>query len=356
MEFLIFIILVVLYLNIFKREKFNKVIDSTLDTLIETTEIALEETKRIRDETIRENKQRILDKEQEVKKSDSDLLVISPINLEEIYKNLEDLDSDIFALSSKTNKVKKDSTLTLETTLENHSYIKKLSSISNISFEKIRRYYNNLVKDNTADIMAKEFSEQAKLYKALIYDALEQFMYDLTCDELSIIDWGCSQGMGSALVLDYIKEKQLNIKVTQVILIDDDKKALSRAKLHVDVLKQNELEIITIDVNEGIEKLNEVKNGFSLNLFVNEKDIVDLRKVEFDKFVDDYFICIAHKNASIINAIYTKVNSWKFIILKVLTDRKTKVGRFEKNEKIFQVTGIIPIPMIIEIDNNGLQL
>jgi len=222
-----------------------------------------------------------------------------------------------------------------------------LYDISNISFEKIRRYYNNLLKNNTADIMAQEFSENAKLYKALVYDTLEQFMYDLTYNELSIIDWGCSQGMGSALVLDYIKEKQLNIKVTQVILIDDDKKALSRAKLHADVLKQNELDIITIDVNKNIEKLNEVKNGFALNLFVNEKDIVDLRKVNLEEFVDDYFICVSNKNGEFVNDIFNKFSIE--VKQRILTDRKTKIGRFQKYEKIFQVTGII-----LEIDNDDI--
>ena len=214
----------------------------------------------------------------------------------------------------------------------------ELYNITNISFEKIRRYYNNLIKENQADSMAKEFNEYARQYKALVYDALEQFMYELTCKELCIVDWGCSQGLGAALVLDYIKEKQLDIKVTQVILIDDDAKALSRAMLHCDVLKQNKLEIISLDTHNGIEKFNKVKNKLALHLCVNDKNIVNFRDIEFDKFENNYFLCLSNKNATIINAIYNQIHSLYETI--IISDRKTKVGRYEKYEKIFQIQEI----------------
>ena len=235
--------------------------------------------------------------------------------------------------------------------IENSDYAKTLQNITNISFEKIRRSCANLVKENQANYMTKELSEYAKQYKALIYDALEQFMYELTCKELCIVDWGCSQGLGVALTLDYIKEKQLDIKVTQIILIDDDTKALSRAMLHCDVLKQNDLDIVAIDINKDMDKINKIKKGFALNLFVNDYDNIQFTEVDFNKFVGDYFVCISPNNKSIVDTIYQQFPLEAKT--KILTERKTKIGRFGKYEKIFQLTKMVTIP-VIEIDEDEL--
>jgi hypothetical protein len=120
--------------------------------------------------------------------------------------------------------------------------------------------------------------------------------------------------------------------------------------LHCDILKQNELEIITIDIKDGIDKINKTKKGFALNLFANDKDIVDFANVELDKFSGDYFICISHTSSEIINKISQQVCGFNEIVF--ITDRKTKVGRFEKYEQIFQILDDT-VPEIY-IDEDGI--
>jgi len=215
------------------------------------------------------------------------------------------------------------------------NYDVELHNISNISFEKIRRYYANLVKANKADILAEEFSKNAKLYKAIVYDALEQFMYDIKEKEMNIIDWGCGQGIGVSLVLDYIKEKQLDIRINKIILIEDDKEALNRAKIHCDVLKQNDLEIITMDIKNSLETLDTAKEGFSLNLFVNDNEIANFHDVPRDGFTNDYFLCLSAENTKVLKNIYSSFSLQNDI--KIITDRESKIGRFEKYEKVFSI-------------------
>jgi len=261
---------------------------------------------------------------------------------DEYFENIQQqLQEELEALQNIFNQNQQDEVVFEDDLQENiiediEEKYKALYEITNISFEKVRRFYANLVKQGNGDTMAKEFNEKAKLYKALVYDALEQFMYELTCDKLSIIEWGCSQGIGTALMLDYIKEKQLNIKVQQVILIDDDKKALSRAKLHCDILKQNKLDIIIIDAYNSINKINEIKKGFTLNLFIHDKDIIDWFEIDFERFVGDYFICISDKSDEVIESITEQINS--ICEINYITNRHSKIGRFEKYEKIFKIS------------------
>ena len=146
--------------------------------------------------------------------------------------------SNINNIKQTNNEVKKTTFIEPELT----EYSKYLQSIENINFEKIRRYCNNLQNDNKSDEMQKYLSENGKMYKAIIYDSLEQFISNLDEEVITLIDWGCNQGIGSMIILDYIKEKQLNTKINQIILVDDSKTAMNRAIAHINALKQDDIE------------------------------------------------------------------------------------------------------------------
>ena len=141
---------------------------------------------------------------------------------------------------------------TLQIEKEVSDYTSFINSIENPNFEKIRRYCNNLTDANKADEMQKYLAENGKMYKALIYDALEQFILQLNGKNLTLVEWGCGQGTASMLVFDYIREKQLDIKASQVILIDNDTKVLSRAMAQVEALTQNTTKIQSINPNNSI--------------------------------------------------------------------------------------------------------
>lgn len=226
--------------------------------------------------------------------------------------------------------------------MEESPYAKHLHAIQNPSFEKIRRYCNNLVDDNHADEMQEYLAENGKMYKALIYDALEQFLERLDGQTISLIDWGCWQGIGSILVLDYIREKQLNIEIEQVILVGNDADYLIRASLHVEALKQNDINIKTIDVRniEDIEKLNKSRNPFSLNLFVNNTMPIDFLDIDFDMFENAYFMCLSNESDEEIEDFFENIFNITEID-EIISERETKIGKFMKYEKVFHLDKMI---------------
>ena len=240
--------------------------------------------------------------------------------------------SNINNIKQTNNEVKKTTFIEPELT----EYSKYLQSIENINFEKIRRYCNNLQNDNKSDEMQKYLSENGKMYKAIIYDSLEQFISNLDEEVITLIDWGCNQGIGSMIILDYIKEKQLNTKINQIILVDDSKTAMNRAIAHINALKQDDIELLTIQNNDEIETLKSIKNNIIINLSINDKiDKNIFKDLDFDIFTDIYFMFLSNDNVNFINDIFEDISL--FNNTEDISIRDNKIGRFKRFERIFKI-------------------
>lgn len=240
--------------------------------------------------------------------------------------------SNINNIKQTNNEVKKTTFIEPELT----EYSKYLQSIENINFEKIRRYCNNLQNDNKSDEMQKYLSENGKMYKAIIYDSLEQFISNLDEEVITLIDWGCNQGIGSMIILDYIKEKQLNTKVNQIILVDDNSMAMSRAIAQINALKQGDIELLTIQNNDEIEMLKSIKNNIIINLSINDKiDKNIFKDLDFDIFTDIYFMFLSNDNVNFINDIFEDISL--FNNTEDISIRDNKIGRFKRFERIFKI-------------------
>lgn len=240
--------------------------------------------------------------------------------------------SNINNIKQTNNEVKKTTFIEPELT----EYSKYIQSIENVNFEKIRRYCNNLQNDNKSDEMQKYLSENGKMYKAIIYDSLEQFISNLDEEVITLIDWGCNQGIGSMLILDYIKEKQLNTKVNQIILVDDNSMAMSRAIAQINALKQGDIELLTIHSHYEIETLKNIKNNIIINLSINDKiDKNIFKDLDFDIFTDIYFMFLSNDNVNFINDIFEDISL--FNNTEDISIRDNKIGRFKRFERIFKI-------------------
>jgi Leucine-rich repeat (LRR) protein len=288
----------------------------------------------------------------------------SKIELRYLVKNMDFVvryvDYETFGILSpkKPQKVPKPKTKAAQETpskihAEYSPYASHIKSIEVPNFEKIRRYCNNLVDENKADEMQKYFAENGRMHKAMMYDALEQFIAHLDGKEITLIDWGCGQGIASMLVLDYIREKQLNIKLNKLFLMasSDTKDALDRAFAHIDVLKQNITKVYGTTVvpcpeecsdetqenyNESVNfELNLCVNDVILHLFANDDIPFDFQAYDWFNFSFDvfngYFLCISNDYEFDIDYIPKQIGS-----IEMLSVRDDKIGRFKRYERIFK--------------------
>lgn len=239
---------------------------------------------------------------------------------------------------NETQPIKKEKTKTV--VKESSPYSKHIQSIENIRFEKIRKYCENLSKANEADEMQKYLGKNGKMHKAIIYDALERFISQLNGDTITIIDWECDQGIASMLVLDYIKEKQLDIEVIQVVLVNNNAKALSRAMVQIEALSQDKLEVIAIksDDNNLFDTIKTNKNSTILHLVANDKMPINSSKKDNELFDKSYVMCISHTSLKIVEEVYKKFSD--LMNIKKLSKKDGNIGKFQRFERILFVEDI----------------
>lgn len=73
--------------------------------------------------------------------------------------------------------------------------------------------------------------------------------------QINIIDWACGQGLATLYLIDYIKEKHLQCRIKEVILIEPSTVALERAKFLIGLFDKD------IKVKSHNKKLNEVTSS-----------------------------------------------------------------------------------------------
>ena len=227
--------------------------------------------------------------------------------------------------------------------IEISEYSKYIQSIENIRFERIRKYCENLLNDNQADDMQKYLAENGRRDKALIYSVLDNFVGFLLNKSIDVIDWSSNQGIVSMLFLDYIKEKQIDINVSNITVIDNNEKALKRALLHLNKLKQYDINIKALNKNIQSVTINELAlkediiihfYGTLLNNNYENRKVSLLDSIKSIKSTKNYFICIGSTNDKRIDDFY-KYSSEKFDV-ELVTEFDKKIGKYDLYGKIFK--------------------
>ena len=205
--------------------------------------------------------------------------------------------------------------------IEAGCYSKTLKEIKNPTFKKIRNisvdYIMNIGNPNElhkqlnqgVTIIEKEnllyeyLFSYGKMHKAKLYSSFDTVIHKLENEIINIIDWGCGQALATSLLIDYIKEKKLNIIISNITLIEPSSMALSRGMLHIEVLKDSEIDIKA--VNKDIDRLEESdltidNDNITLHLFSNILDVeffrLDkgfLQKTYNSQKKSNYFICVS---------------------------------------------------------------
>lgn len=249
---------------------------------------------------------------------------------------------------------------------ENGEYAENLYSLDNPTFDDIKKISSNYINliGNPNELFyqlnrgMKVIDNEKLLYKYLqafgskhkikLYSAYDEIFEKIQNKKFNIIDWGCGQAFATMILLDYAKNKNIELDMSDIILIEPSELALSRGILHIDILKQKEYNIKPINCNIDCIKEGDISfdnDYFTLHLFSNILDIEDfsmsnlLHKISSDIKVENLFICLSPK-------INDKRNNrldmfYKFFDenfdTELLSSRDTDIGNSTRYEKIFEV-------------------
>lgn len=250
---------------------------------------------------------------------------------------------------------------------ERSDYSKKLYDITNPTFTKIRQVSFDYIKSigDPEEVYDKLLRGQAiidderLLYKYLVsfgekhkvklYSAFEEIKDKLGSEKLNIIDWGCGQAFATMMLLEFAKEKDIQLDISDIYLIEPSKLALSRGLLHVDVFKTAEYNIKAINSDIDCLKDEDIlfdNNHKTLHLFSNILDVESfnldknfLKKISSNIKSDNLFVCVSpninDKRNSRIDLFYKYFDD--NFNTKLISSRDEDIGHHKRYEKIFEV-------------------
>ena len=77
--------------------------------------------------------------------------------------------------------------------------------------------------------------------------AMMNFPFKELVGSIEIVDWGCGQGIGSATILDILKQRELLKQVKRVTLIEPSQNALNRATCNIMKITDNCIQVDSIN-------------------------------------------------------------------------------------------------------------
>lgn len=185
-------------------------------------------------------------------------------------------------------------------------------------------------------------------HKAKLYSAYDQIFEKIKGKQLNIIDWGCGQALATMVLLDYAKTKKQILDISNIILIEPSMLALSRGLLHIDVFKQKEYNIKSI--NSEIDCLQDsdilIENDYyTLHLFANILDIEHFRindllhKISSNISNDNLFVCVSpkinDKRSNRLDLFYKYFD--ENFNTELISSRDSDIENSTRYEKIFEV-------------------
>ncbi|WP_199118912.1 hypothetical protein [Pedobacter sp. ASV28] len=202
------------------------------------------------------------------------------------------------------------------------------------------KYYNQL--GNGIAIL--QTAEQLNTYLASYAD-MHQHKLNLAFTSLfgkedfnnksaEIIDWGCGQAFASCVLIDFIKNNNINLNLSKFTLIEPSTMALQRGLEHIDAIYQRKQKPQTFLINEKADTSLSIQRCQSsckikIHLFSNVLDINSLNLNQIFKNVTsnfaglNYFVCVSPINEIRLQTFYKMFNQSNLLSSKsnsIVTD------------------------------------
>ncbi|MCL1470465.1 hypothetical protein [Argonema antarcticum] len=158
--------------------------------------------------------------------------------------------------------------------------------------------------------------------------------------EVEIIDWGCGQALATCVLIDYLIEQEIDLKFTQITLIEPSKLALKQGSTYIQAMFQNDAnagsiircinkDLDSLKVSDIISDPKRIKlHLFSNILDVNSFDLIKLYKLIVGCYRgSNCFICTSpfYNGASRIDQFYNLFAQSHVVIEQSIVDKSEQL-------------------------------
>ena len=140
--------------------------------------------------------------------------------------------------------------------------------------------------------------------------AIMNFPFEKLNGSIEIVDWGCGQGIGTATLVEMLKQRELLSWVKKITLVEPSPYALQRAVYNISMIASNSIEIDAINkfmpTNETVSgeilssigyKYSNVIHIFSNILDVKSIDLGNVARMVASSHGCHYILCMGPQNS-----------------------------------------------------------
>ncbi len=138
---------------------------------------------------------------------------------------------------------------------------------------------------------------------------------DFNNKSAEIIDWGCGQALASGVLIDFIKNNNINLDLSSFTLIEPSSMALQRGLEHIDAIYQRKPKPQICSINEKADCTLSMKGWqqsqqIKIHLFSNVLDIQSFNLNQVFQNVTrnfeglNYFVCVSPINGIRLQTFY----------------------------------------------------
>ncbi len=248
-------------------------------------------------------------------------------------------------------------------------HLKKFSQDeSNKLFSELNRGISIITTENH---LHKYNHAYGKMHRAKILESLktiENLGHIISNKEIQITDYGCGQGIGSIVFIEYLKnEKIKNITISKVILVEPSEIAIKRASLNINYyLKSINQNVNILSINKSLDNITNTEiytNPYAIkfHIFSNILDVTDFNlyllfnKINQTQNGINYFICVSPNfkvDGNDIRNLRLKTFSELFKV-QPISQRFTNIENWSRYEIVFKVNfDINRINNVVNLQND----
>ena len=131
------------------------------------------------------------------------------------------------------------------------------------------------------------------------FDTMEGVFRQLKDESITIVDWGCGQGLATCCLFDYLHRSSIHVAVDRITLIEPSEIAISYAELHLGAYGMTRCRRVQKGLDDVTEEDIETQSPVTLHLFSN---ILDMDAFDIKHLAQTigaaargihYFICVS---------------------------------------------------------------
>lgn len=111
------------------------------------------------------------------------------------------------------------------------------------------------------------------------FDTMKGVLSQLRDECITVVDWGCGQGLATCCLLDYLNRNRIHIPVDGITLIEPSELAISYAELHLGAYGMTQCRRVQKGLDDVTEEDIETESPVTLHLFSNilDMDVFDMK-------------------------------------------------------------------------------